>query len=46
MTTVLYTPHFWCAKQADGIIIYKGDVKLQPCTKMDAGASVYRQELL
>lgn len=24
-----------CAKQADGIIIYKGDVKLQPCTKMD-----------
>jgi glycerate kinase len=31
----LYTPHFWCAKQADGIIIYKGDVKLQPCTKMD-----------
>lgn len=21
--------------QADGIIIYKGDVKLQPCTKMD-----------
>ncbi len=31
----MYTPHFWCAKQADGIIIYKGDVKLQPCTKMD-----------
>jgi glycerate kinase len=31
----LYTPHFWCAKIADGIIIYKGDVKLQPCTKMD-----------
>ena len=25
----------WCAKIADGIIIYKGDVKLQPCTKMD-----------
>lgn len=24
-----------CAKIADGIIIYKGDVKLQPCTKMD-----------
>lgn len=24
-----------CAKQADGIIIYKGDEKLQPCTKMD-----------
>lgn len=31
----MYTPHFWCAKIADGIIIYKGDVKLQPCTKMD-----------
>lgn len=24
-----------CAKIADGIIIYKGDVKLQPCTKKD-----------
>lgn len=24
-----------CAKIADGIIIYKVDVKLQPCTKMD-----------
>ena len=24
-----------CAKIADGIIIYKDDVKLQPCTKMD-----------
>lgn len=30
----VYRP-LWCAKQADGIIIYKGDVKLQPCTKMD-----------
>lgn len=28
-------PHFLCAKIADGIIIYKGDVKLQPCTKKD-----------
>ena len=24
-----------CAKIADGIIIYKGDVKLHPCTKKD-----------
>ena len=38
MNNGAYTEHnnsFVYAKQADGIIIYKGDVKLQPCTKMD-----------